>query len=150
MGNRRQWPAQLVGLVAAVGMLACAQSAAASTASAALQRAVNEGKHIFATDTFGGNGMTCNSCHRGLGKAPGQMPHNGPHFQSLIRAAAIYPRYKARLGHVVTLDDQVRGCIAGALQGKAPPYGSPKLVDLISYLGSIAKGQRIDIGGKPK
>jgi thiosulfate dehydrogenase len=147
MGNRRQLARHGLGLLVILGLLAGAHDAAA--ASKQLQHAVNEGRHLFATDTFGGNGMTCNTCHRGLGKAPGQMP-NGARFQSLIRAAAIYPRYKARLGHVVTLDDQVRGCIAGALQGKAPAYGSPKLVDLISYLGSIAKGQPIDIGGKPK
>ncbi len=114
-----------------------------------LQQAINAGRKTFASDTFGGNGLTCNSCHTNLGQTQGHLP-NGAVIPSLTNAAAVFPRYKADHHKVMTLDEQIHGCIAGALQGKAPAYGSRKLVDLVSYISSLAKGKPIDIGAEPK
>ena len=114
-----------------------------------LHAAIQRGSHIFATDTFGGRGMTCQSCHSGGGRIAGQLA-NGSKIPSLSNAAAIFPRYSPRAGKVITLEDQVRACIAGALGGKPPEYGSRKLTDLVSYLTFLSNGKPIDIGGKPK
>jgi hypothetical protein len=40
--------------------------------------------------------------------------------------------------------------IKGGLAGTAPELGSPDLVAITAYLGSIAKDQRVEIGGAPK
>ena len=114
-----------------------------------LHAAIESGSHLFTTDTFGGRGMTCQSCHSGGGKISGQLA-NGGKIPSLSNAAAIFPRYSPRAGKVITLEDQIRGCIAGGLGGKPPAYGSQKLNDLVSYLTFLSNGKPIDMGGKPK
>jgi len=114
-----------------------------------LHAAIESGSHLFTTDTFGGRGMTCQSCHSGGGKIAGQLA-NGSKIPSLSNAAAIFPRFSPRFGKVITLEDQIRGCIAGGLGGKPPAYGSQKLNDLVSYLTFLSNGKPIDMGGKPK
>ncbi|WP_296708965.1 hypothetical protein [Rhodoblastus sp.] len=136
-------------LAAAFG--AALQLAAAQSASAAetpLETAVAKGAHLFATATFGGNGRTCESCHEGGGKAPGQVGDRK--LPSLLNAAAIYPRFSRGAGQVITLEGQVQSCIKGGLAGTPPELGSSDLVAITAYLGSIAKGQQVEIGGAPK
>jgi thiosulfate dehydrogenase len=127
-------------------LLSAAQPAGA--AETPLETAVATGAHLFATATFGGNGRTCESCHLEGGKAPGQLGERK--LPSLLNAAAIYPRFSRGAGQVVTLEGQVRSCIKGALAGTPPEPGSPDLVAITAYLGSIAKGQPVEIGGAPK
>jgi thiosulfate dehydrogenase len=136
-------------MLASIGAAALLLAVPAGANAGALQEAVAHGREIFAHDTFAGRGLTCNSCHSGLGKTRGHLP-NGASIPSLVKAAAIFPRFKPRLHKVVTLEQQVRGCVAGALGGKPPAYGSRTLVDLVTYLGSLAQGQPVDIGGAPK
>lgn len=107
---------------------------------APLKDAIAHGKQLFEKGTFGGNGRTCASCHT-IG-AKGAM--------GLNNAAAVYPRYNKRRGKVVTLQDQIHGCIIGALNGKPPAYGSKDMRDMVCYLTSLSEGQAIHMGGKPK
>ncbi len=127
-------------------LLSAAQSASATETP--LEMAVATGAHLFATATFGGNGRTCESCHQDGGKAPGQLGDRK--LPSLLNAAAIYPRFSGSAGQVVTLEGQVQSCIKGGLAGTPPELGSPDLVAITAYLGSIAKGQQVEIGGAPK
>lgn len=120
----------------------------ARPAETPLDMTVAKGAHLFATATFGGNGQTCESCHQNGGKAPGKIGDQT--LPSLRNAAAIYPRFSRGAGRVITLEDQVRSCIKGALAGTPPELGSPDLVAITTYLGSIAKGQPVEIGGAPK
>jgi thiosulfate dehydrogenase len=113
-----------------------------------LERAVATGAHLFATATFGGNGRTCEGCHNDGGKALGQLGDRK--LSSLLNAAAIYPRFSPGAGKVITLEGQVQSCIRGGLAGTPPELGSPDLVAITAYLGSIAKGQPVEIGGAPK
>ena len=64
---------------------------------------------------------------------------------SLLDAAGIYPGL-AHAEKVITLEGQLRSCIEGGLAGTPPELGSPDLVAITAYLGSIAKGQRVEIG----
>jgi thiosulfate dehydrogenase len=127
-------------------LLFAAQSAGAAETS--LETAVAKGAQLFATATFGGNGRTCESCHQDGGKTPSQLGNQN--LPSLLNAAAIYPRFSRGAGQVITLEGQVRSCIKGGLAGTPPEFGSPDLVAITSYLGSIAKGQPVEIGGAPK
>jgi thiosulfate dehydrogenase len=104
---------------------------------------------LFAHETFGGNGNTCETCHVGGGKVPGIAP-NGKTLPSLLNAAAIYPRFSRGAGQVITLEGQIYQCIRGGLGGTPPAAGSPDLVAITAYLGSIAQGQTVGIGGAPK
>ncbi len=135
-------------LVASVAAGADADSDSAAPGDP-LTQAVARGQTLFSLETFGGNGNTCETCHSGGGKLPGMLP-DGRQLPSLINAAAIFPRFSRGAGAVVTLEGQVRQCIRGGLGGSPPPAGSPDLVALTAYLGSIALGQAVDIGGAPK
>ncbi len=113
-----------------------------------LETVVAKGARLFAAATFGGNGRTCETCHQDGGRAPGQLGDRK--LPSLVNAAASYPRFNTRAGQVITLEGQVQSCIKGALNGAPPELGSPDLIAITAYLGSIAKGQPVDIGGAPK
>ncbi len=115
----------------------------------ALEQTVQEGRQLFMTGTFGGNGRSCNSCHTGDGTTLGALP-NGKAISSLNNAAAIFPRYNARRGVVLSLQDQVHNCVAGALEGTPPAHDSKEMLALISYLTSLSQGKPIDMGGKPE
>lgn len=132
-----------LAVITAVGFPLMAHGAT----SKPLANMIAMGKNIFLHDTFGGSGMTCNSCHtlagRGRTKVPG-MPGEGP---SLSNAAAVFPRYKQDDGRVMTLAEQIHGCIVGALRGDAPAYGSKTMTALETYLTSLSQGRRIDMGG---
>ena len=62
--------------------------------------------------------------------------------------AAIFPRLN-RKGKLVTLQDQVHNCVAGAIKGTPPAYDSDKMRLLVVYLTSLSQGKTIDMGGKP-
>ena len=146
MNGKLQITIRLLAGVLVLGL--CAPSVLAKVPDP-LHAAIQRGSRIFATATFGGHGMTCQSCHSGGGRIAGRLA-NGSRIPSLGNAAAIFPRYSPRAGKVITLEDQIRACIAGALGGKPPEYGSRKLTDLVSYLTFLSNGKPIDVGGKPK
>lgn len=147
-GNSRKTLALAATLFLSSGLGAlCIQDAAA--AEPPLEKAIQGGKALFIHETFGGNGMTCQSCHAAGGVGPGKLP-GGAAIPSLSNAAAIFPRFNQKANKVVTLEDQLRHCIAGGLQGKPPAYGSEQLTQLVSYVSSLAQGKPLDMGGKPQ
>ncbi len=135
-----------------IGMALSASLVNSQTASAAdmqLDKAIKQGHDIFSHNTFSGNGKFCESCHVAGGAEPGKLP-NGKVIPSLSNAAAIFPRFNAKMDKVITLQDQVRACAANALQGTPPDYGSKELNAITSYITSLAQGKSIDMGGKPQ
>jgi len=114
-----------------------------------LEKAIQGGQALFVHESFGGNGMTCQTCHVDGGVGPGKSP-NSTIIASLSNAATIFPRFNRRVNKVVTLEDQLRNCIAVALQGKPPAYRSEQLTQLVSYVVSLAQGKPLDMGGTPK
>lgn len=112
-----------------------------------LAKVIAQGKDIFLHDTFGGRGMTCDSCHTGGGRGPTVIPGSSLRGPTLSNAAAVFPRYKPDDGRVLTLAEQIHGCIRGALGGTAPPYGGSTMRALETYLTALAQGKRIDMGG---
>jgi len=122
---------------------------AAASAGGPLDQSIAQGRHLFMTATFNGNGRHCNSCHKGGGTEVGQLP-NGKKIPSLNNAAAIFPRYNPRRKRVLTLQNQVHNCVLGALKGTPPTYDSQAMTDLISYLTSLSQGKPIDMNGRPQ
>ncbi len=68
---------------------------------------------------------------------------------SLSNAATIYPRFAAKKNKVITLEDQIQNCVAGALRGKPPAYGSEQMTQLVVYITSLAQGKPLNLGGNP-
>lgn len=136
----------LLGGILLAGLGGWSMAAAAPAAlSGPIAKAVAAGRQSFIHDTFGGNGKTCSSCHTAAGQGPTMTP-NGGHFPSLDAAATHFPRYNARAGKVITLQDQIRACVTGALGGKSPAPDSVTMTDLVSYLTSLSQGKPMDMG----
>ena len=146
--NSRKTTALAAALLLSSGLGALSIQEAAA-AEPQLEKAIQAGKALFVHETFGGNGKNCQSCHVDGGVGPGKLP-NGTAIPSLSNAAAIFPRFNPKANKVITLEDQVRSCIAGGLQGKPPAYGSEQLTQLVSYVSSLAQGKPLDMGGKPQ
>ena len=144
--RRMQW----LGTVSVLGclMLFTATAPHAAEISPQLQAAVDQGKDIFMHPSFGGNGKACNSCHHDGGTGPGALPDDTP-LPSLSNAAAIFPRFNKK-GKLITLQDQVRNCVAGAIEGTPPAYDSDEMRLLVVYLTSLSQGKSVDMGGKPR
>lgn len=135
----------LMGLVLSASLM----SPAVYAVEPQLEKAILQGKNSFSHNTFGGNGKVCESCHIAGGKELGKLP-NGKSIPSLVNAAAIFPRFRQKDDRVITLTDQVRSCVAMALQGTPPEYGSEELNSFVSYITSLAQGRAIDMGGIPQ
>lgn len=114
-----------------------------------LEKAVQDGKVLFVHETFGGEGNTCQTCHVEGGVGPGKSS-KGAAIPSLASAATIFPRFNPKANKVITLEDKIGQCIAGALRGKAPAYGSEQMTQLVSYITFLAQGKPLNMGGKPQ
>ncbi|MGD0493363.1 MAG: cytochrome C [Steroidobacteraceae bacterium] len=115
-----------------------------------LQKAIARGADAFAHEKFGGSGRVCESCHLGGGLPAGRRP-DGVAIPSLANAAAVFPRISGDEGHsLITLSDQVRACVAGAIRGTPPAYGSDELNSLVAYVTSLSQGKAIEMGGSPR
>ncbi len=132
-----------------LGALALLGPTASRAADTQLQQAIARGSELFQHNTFSGRGRVCETCHLGGGIREGQRPDGVP-IPSLSNAAAIFPRISKDDNRLITLADQVRVCIGGALNGKPPAYGSDELNSLVAYVTSLSQGKAIDMGGDPK
>ncbi|HUW97979.1 MAG TPA: hypothetical protein VMV40_03925 [Acidiferrobacter sp.] len=90
--------------------------------------------------------MTCATCHINGGETRGLLA-DGNRMASLRNAAAVFPRYSKKAHQVVTLASQIQRCVRVGILGHPPAAGSRTMVDLVSYLTWIARGQRMNIGG---
>ena len=133
-----------VGLAAGMLLL---NASAAKAVEPQLESAIARGEYSFTHNMFGGAGKVCASCHLGAGREQGRLP-NGKEIPSLMNAAAIFPRI--RNGRLVTLSDQIRGCVENALNGTPPEYGGDELNDLTGYITSLSEGRAINLGGAPR
>ena len=124
-------------------------TALAASPTDPINEAISHGRTLFTQPSFGGNGKACQSCHLGGGLKPGRLP-DGKVLPSLSNAAAIFPRVNRR-GKLVTLHDQVRQCVIGAIEGTAPPaYDSAEMRALVTYLTSLSQGKPIEMNGQPR
>ena len=121
----------------------------AAAADPQLEKAIQDGKALFVHETFDGNGMTCESCHLNGGVGSGQTAKR-PTIPSLTNAATIYPRFEAKKNKVITLEQKVQDCVAGAIKGKPPAHGSEQMTHLVTYVTSLAQGKPLNLGGKPE
>jgi thiosulfate dehydrogenase len=85
-----------------------------------------------------GNNLACESCHLRGGTQAYAMP--------LLGVWGQFPRYRAREGAVVTLEDRVNGCIERSMNGHALPLESREMMAFIAYMRWLSTG--IPVGAK--
>ena len=168
----KQWFVRMMNAVMVLLAVTAAQPGFAGSIPKNLEHAVTSGAQIFSNDSFGshlrpvldasvlfqdahvGGGhtrpahrfVTCATCHINGGKTRGLLA-DGKRIASLRNAAAVFPRYSKATHHVVTLELQIQRCVTTGVLGHAPAAQSQTMVDLVSYLTSIARGQPVRIGG---
>lgn len=137
-----------LGVFTFFGCLMLFAAVASDARADAIDDAVSQGRALFSHPSFGGNGRACQSCHLGGGLKPGRLP-NGKELPSLANAAAVFPRIN-RHGQLVTIQDQIHNCVAGAIEGTPPAYDSQEMRSLVVYLTSLSQGKPIDMNGRPQ
>lgn len=85
---------------------------------------------------FGGNGLSCQSCHLDAGTRPYGLNFFSSH--------ARYPQYRAREGRVLTLADRVNNCIERPLNGVPMPTDSKEMVAILTYMKWLSRGIPVD------
>jgi thiosulfate dehydrogenase len=141
-----------IGLTAAILLSSALCALGIQRAAAAepqLEKVIQDGKALFVHETFGGNGMTCESCHLNGGVGSGQTAKRST-IPSLSNSGTIYPRFEAKKNKVITLEEKIQNCVAGALRGKPPAYGSEQMTQIVTYVTSLAQGKPLNLGGKPE
>ncbi len=73
-----------------------------------------------------GNDLSCTSCHLDKGRKAFANPWVG--------VTARYPKFWARTGTQVSLEDRVNDCIRRGLNGTALPAGDASMRDIVAYM----------------
>ncbi|MGN7478155.1 c-type cytochrome [Solibacillus silvestris] len=90
---------------------------------------VNE-THIYAEDKVGAN-LSCTSCHAGAGLKDT--------VASLVGVTADYPKYIARAGDIVSIEQRINGCMIRSMNGETFAADSKELDAMIAYFDYISK-----------
>jgi thiosulfate dehydrogenase len=88
---------------------------------------------------FAGNNLACSNCHLNAGTQPYAMPMIGVWGQ--------FPRYRAREGAVVTIEDRINGCMERSMNGRPLPLDSSEMKAFSAYIRWLSTG--IPDGAKP-
>jgi len=87
---------------------------------------------------YGGNGLSCNSCHLNAGRVPYGLSYFSVH--------ARYPQYRGREAKILTLSQRINNCIERPMSGKPMPLDSPEMIAMVTYMKWMAQG--VPIGGR--
>jgi len=81
---------------------------------------------------YGGNNLSCQNCHLRAGTQPYAMPLMGIWGQ--------FPQYRAREGHIDTLEERINGCMERSLNGRPLPVQSREMQALTAYMRWLSNG----------
>ncbi|MEC4718363.1 MULTISPECIES: c-type cytochrome [Noviherbaspirillum] len=79
-----------------------------------------------------GNKLTCANCHIGAGTTPNASPWVG--------IWGVFPEYRSRGGQINSLQQRVNDCFQRSMNGKALPYDSKEMNDILAYMQWLSTG----------
>lgn len=85
-----------------------------------------------AADRYAGNNLACGNCHLEAGTKTFGIPLFGLYEE--------YPRYNARSGAGITLEERVNGCMERSMNGRAMPAGAGPMQAMLSYIKFLSTG----------
>ena len=91
---------------------------------------------------FAGNNLSCQSCHLEAGTKKFGLPFVG--------VSGDFPQYRAREGHVGTLEDRVNGCMTRSMNGRALADDSVEMKAFVAYIKFLSTGGKQDGRGAGK
>ena len=77
-------------------------------------------------DRFAGNSLACSYCHLDAGTKKFGLP--------LFGLYDAYPRYSARSGTEISIEDRVNSCMTRSLNGRPLPTDSPQMQAFVAYV----------------
>src|ERR1700738_3788412 len=85
-----------------------------------------------AADRYAGNNLACGNCHLQAGTKKFGIP--------LFGLFGEYPRYNARSGAGVTLEERVNGCMERSMNGRAMPAGAASMQAILACVQFLSTG----------
>jgi thiosulfate dehydrogenase len=76
--------------------------------------------------------LACVSCHPRDGTQPNAMPWVGVYSR--------FPQYRSRSGAVSTLEDRINDCFQRSMNGRALPWDSRAMRDIVAYMAALSAG----------
>ena len=77
-------------------------------------------------DRYAGNNLACSNCHLDAGTKKFGLP--------LFGLYSLFPRYSARSGTEISIEDRINSCMTRSLNGRALPNDSPQMQALVAYV----------------
>jgi thiosulfate dehydrogenase len=97
------------------------------------------GPHAPDRDTrFAGNDLACSNCHLEAGTKKFGLPIYGLAFD--------FPRYSARTGADISIEDRINSCMTRSMNGRPLPVQSPDMQALAAYVNFLSTGVTHDSG----
>src|ERR671935_3346270 len=81
---------------------------------------------------FAGNNLACGNCHLQAGTKKFGIP--------LFGLFAEFPRYSARSGAQITIEDRLNSCMTRSMNGRAMPVGAPEMQAMVAYVKFLSTG----------
>lgn len=153
-----RWAARMVTLAAMTTLAACQSRVAPPETIVAwspppdslipndsLGDAIRRGRALLentrdSLPTFATSSLNCTSCHLEGGRRPGAAP--------LLGVNGRFPKYLARAGAVVPIEDRINYCLTRSLAGYRIPTDSREMQDIVAYLGYLSQG--LPFGASPE
>jgi thiosulfate dehydrogenase len=99
--------------------------------------AIQEGRRLL-TETHRrlpnhvGNGLNCTNCHLAGGTTANASPWVG--------IWGVFPEYRSRSGKLISLQERVNDCFERSMNGKALPYDSTEMTQILAYMQWLSTG----------
>jgi len=81
---------------------------------------------------FAGNNLACSNCHLQAGTKKFGIP--------LFGLFGEFPRYSARSGAQVTIEDRFNSCMTRSMNGRALPVSAPEMQAMVAYIKFLSTG----------
>ena len=81
---------------------------------------------------FAGNNLACSNCHLQAGTKKFGIP--------LFGLFGEFPRYSARSGAQMTIEDRFNSCMTRSMNGRALPVSAPEMQAMVAYIKFLSTG----------
>jgi thiosulfate dehydrogenase len=81
---------------------------------------------------YAGNNLACSNCHLSAGTRKFGIPLFGLYWD--------FPKYSARLGEDISIEDRLNSCMMRSMNGKPMPVDLPEMQAMVAYLRFLTTG----------
>jgi thiosulfate dehydrogenase len=85
-----------------------------------------------ATNRYAGNNLACSNCHLEAGTKKFALPIFGLFGE--------FPRYNARSGAEITIEERVNSCMTRSMNGRDMPLQAPAMQAIVAYIKFLSTG----------